>query len=84
MVITYGWFGKNKHLPQMVDKIMVVISQGIESVKNHRPKPTKKNSGLCIQLRWIIPGLGYVVDNHGDRCCSLRIGGPGDPETKWP
>ncbi len=34
-------------------------------------------TGMILQVyhAWRnIPGLGYVVHNHGDRCCPLRIG----------
>ncbi len=31
----------------------------------------------------IIPGLGYVANNHGDRFRPLRIGQRGTP-SKWP
>ena len=42
----------------MVDKIMVVISQGIESVKNPRPKPTKKTVGCASNFG----GSSQVLD----------------------
>ena len=40
--------------------------------------------GLPERIAWrIIPGLGYVANNHGDRFSPQKIGQRGTP-SKWP
>ena len=41
--------------------------------RSHTHKDLEFCSAVFSSWR-VIPGLGYVVNNHGDRCCPLRIG----------